>query len=93
MFDSRRSAGGGARVRPSGAEAPPRGDRLLQLRRRVPVVTIIVDTPERITRSFETVDELTDELGLVRSEMVPAVASLCEGQRLRGGLRLARPRF
>ena len=54
----------------------PHGDRLLQLRRHVPVVTIIVDTPERIADSFEIVDELTDEAGLVTSEMVPAMASL-----------------
>ena len=55
-------------------DQPPHGDRLLQLRRRVPVVTIIVDTPERIARSFEAVDELTEETGLVTSEMVPATA-------------------
>ena len=72
---------------------PPHGDRLLQLRRHVPVVTIVVDTPERIAESFKIVDELTDEAGLVTSEMVPAVASLSEGERQRGGLRLARHRF
>ena len=72
---------------------PPHGDRLLQLRRHVPVVTILVDTPERIAESFQTVDELTDESGLVTSEMVPAMASLSEGERQRGGLRLARHRF
>ena len=71
----------------------PHGDRLLQLRRHVPVVTIIVDTPERIADSFEIVDALTDEGGLVTSEMVPAMASLAEGKRQRGGLRLARHRF
>jgi PII-like signaling protein len=71
----------------------PHGDRLLQLRRQVPVVTIIVDTPERIADSFEIVDELTDEAGLVTSEMVPAMASLSEGRRQRGGLRLARHHF
>jgi PII-like signaling protein len=71
----------------------PHGDRLLQLRRHVPLVTIIVDTPERIADSFEIVDELTDEAGLVTSEMVPAMASLAEGRRQRGGLRLARHRF
>jgi PII-like signaling protein len=71
----------------------PHGDRLLQLRRHVPVVTIIVDTPERIADSFEIVDELTHEAGLVTSEMVPAMASLSEGRRQRGGLRLARHRF
>jgi PII-like signaling protein len=72
---------------------PPHGDRLLQLRRHVPMLTIIVDTPERIAQSFHLVDELTNEAGLVTSEMVPAMASLAEGQPLRGGLRLARHWF
>jgi PII-like signaling protein len=71
---------------------PPHGDRLLQLRRHVPVVTIIVDTPERIAEAFKIVDELTDEAGLVTSEMVPALAALSEGEPQRGGLRLARHR-
>ena len=31
----------------------PHGDRLLALRRRVPVVTVVVDTPERSRRWFE----------------------------------------
>ena len=72
---------------------PPHDDRLLQVRRHVPMVTILVDTPERIMESFKIVDELTDEAGLVTSEMVPAMASLSEGERQRGGLRLARHRF
>jgi PII-like signaling protein len=72
---------------------PPHGDRLLQVRRRVPVLTTIVDTPERIAESFKIVDELTDTAGLVTSEMVPAMASLSEGERQRGGLRLARHRI
>ncbi|MBV9803486.1 MAG: DUF190 domain-containing protein [Solirubrobacterales bacterium] len=72
---------------------PPHGDRLLQLRRHVPVVTILVDTPERISRSFKLVDELTDQAGLVTSEMVPAMASLSDGERQHGGLRLARHHF
>ena len=67
----------------------PHGDRLLQLRRHVPVVTIIVDTPERIAASFEIVDELTDEAGLVTSEMVPAMAV---AQRRRAPARRAAPR-
>lgn len=71
----------------------PHGDRLLQLRRRVPIVTIVVDTPERIAESFKIVDEMTDEGGLVTSEMVPAVASLSEGHREYGGLRLSRHPF
>jgi PII-like signaling protein len=52
-------------------EHPPHGDRFLQIRRHVPVVTVVVDTPERIARSFALIDELTVEHGLVTSEMVP----------------------
>jgi PII-like signaling protein len=50
----------------------PHGDRFLALRREVPVVTVLVDTPDRMRRWWEVVDELTDETGLVTSEMVPA---------------------
>lgn len=53
----------------------PHGDRLLQLGRHVPVVTVVVDTPERIASAFEVVDELTAERGLVTSEMVPVRAT------------------
>jgi PII-like signaling protein len=70
----------------------PHGDKLLQVRRHVPVVTIVVDTPERIVAAFEVVDELTDESGLVTSEMVPAMTAMLEDER-RGGVRLARHRF
>lgn len=48
------------------------GDRFLQLGRHVPVVTVAIDAPERIGRSFAIVDELTAEHGLVTSEIVPA---------------------
>lgn len=54
----------------------PHGDKLFQVVRRVPVTTIIVDTPEAIARSFAIVDELTAQHGLVTSEMVPAAVSL-----------------
>jgi len=68
----------------------PHGDVWRQLRRRVPVVTTVVDTPERSRRWFEIVDELTDETGLVTSELVPACR--VTGPALeRGGLRLAQP--
>jgi PII-like signaling protein len=69
----------------------PHGDRLLQLGRHVPVVTIIVDTPEGIARSFPIVDEVTSARGLVTSEMVPALAVL-DGDERRRRLRLARRR-
>jgi PII-like signaling protein len=66
----------------------PHGDVFWQLRRRVPVTTVIVDTPERIRQWFAIVDELTDETGLVTSEMVPAFRATGPAV-LRGGLRLA----
>jgi PII-like signaling protein len=68
----------------------PHGDALWQLRRRVPVATVIVDTPERIRRWFAVVDELTAETGLVTCEQVPALRAT--GPDIaRGGLRLADP--
>jgi PII-like signaling protein len=74
-----------------GARAP-HGDRFFQIRRHVPVVTIVIDTPERIARSFAIIDELTSEHGLVTSEMVPAMTSLGETGS-HGGLRLANHDF
>jgi PII-like signaling protein len=52
---------------------PPHGDRLLQVGRRVPVVTVVVDTPERIATAFSVIDELTVQRGIVTSETVPAI--------------------
>jgi PII-like signaling protein len=49
----------------------PHGDRLLSIRRHVPVVTVAIDTPEHIATLFPIVDELTREHGLVTSELVP----------------------
>jgi PII-like signaling protein len=51
----------------------PHGDRLFQLGRQVPAVTIVVDTPGRITTAFSIIDELTTGQGLVTSEIVPAL--------------------
>jgi PII-like signaling protein len=59
----------------------PHGDRLLQLSRHVPVTTVIVDTPDSIAASFEIVDEVTAERGLVTSEMVPAAIAVDRGHR------------
>ena len=53
-------------------DRPPQGDRLLSLRRHVPTTTIVVDTPERIGTAFGIIDELTDQGGVVTSELVPA---------------------
>jgi PII-like signaling protein len=49
----------------------PHGDSFWQLRRRVPIVTVIVDTPERTREWFAIVDEVTAETGLVTSEVIP----------------------
>jgi PII-like signaling protein len=54
----------------------PHGDRLLSIRRRVPVVTVAIDTPDRIAALFPIVDELTRERGLVTSELIPATSTL-----------------
>ncbi|HZQ80719.1 MAG TPA: DUF190 domain-containing protein [Gaiellaceae bacterium] len=48
----------------------PHGDRLLSLRRHVPVVTIVVDRPSEIRRLWPTIDAATAEHGLVTSELV-----------------------
>lgn len=69
----------------------PHGDVLWQLRRRVPVLVVAVDAPERADALFGVVDGLTRRTGLVTSELVPAVrATAPDGTR--GGLRVARPR-
>jgi PII-like signaling protein len=69
----------------------PHGDRLLSLRRHVPVVTVVVDTPSRSARWFEIADQLTAETGLLTVETVPALRISGPGGRLEGGLRLAQP--
>jgi PII-like signaling protein len=66
----------------------PHGDRVLQLGRHVPVVTLVIDSPERIATAFTIIDELTAEHGLVTAETVPALRAAA-GSRRRGGPRLA----
>jgi PII-like signaling protein len=68
---------------------PPHGDTFRQLQRRVPILTVIVDTPERMQGWFEIVDEVTDAAGVVTSEMVPAFRATGPSIE-QGGLRLAR---
>ncbi len=55
----------------------------------MPVTTIIVDSPERIAASFDIVDELTAEHGLVTCELVPALVAVDGAERI-GDTRLAR---
>lgn len=51
----------------------PRGDRLFQFGRQVPVLTTVIGSPASIARSFEIVDDLTASHGLVTCETVPEV--------------------
>lgn len=69
----------------------PFGDRFFSVRRRVPVHTVIVDTPANIRRWWEVVDQVTVERGVVTSELVPASHAV-SAETGRGGLTLASPR-
>jgi PII-like signaling protein len=69
-------------------EHPPHGERFWSLRRHVPVLTLLLDTPENMRRWFEIVDRMTGETGLVTSEIVPALRAAGPGIEY-GGLVLA----
>jgi PII-like signaling protein len=58
---------------------PPHGDRLLQLRRHVPVVTIAVERPDRIARALAVIEAATAEAGVVTAELVPAAVEVDDG--------------
>ena len=66
----------------------PHGEAFWSLRRHVPVLTLLLDTPENMERWFELVDEMTAETGLVTSEIVPALRAAGPGIA-HGGLELA----
>jgi PII-like signaling protein len=68
---------------------PPHGDRLLSVRRHVPVTTVVVDDPRSMRRWFEVVTEVTARSGLVTAELVPA-ARATGPESERGTLELAR---
>jgi PII-like signaling protein len=66
----------------------PHGDNFWSLRRQVPTLTVVVDTPSNTCRWTALLDEITPERGLITSEIVPAFRAT--GPRIsRGGLRLA----
>jgi PII-like signaling protein len=69
-------------------EHQPHGERFWSLRRHVPTLTVLLDTPANMARWFEIVDEMTRETGLVTSELVPALRAGGPGIE-HGGLRLA----
>jgi PII-like signaling protein len=51
----------------------PFADRVLSVRRNVPVHVVVVDTPENVQRLWPIIDAATRETGLVTSELVPAL--------------------
>ncbi len=73
-------------------DQPPHGDKVFSISRRVPVVTIVIDKPANIAQSFDVVDEVTRDEGLVTSEMVPALVS-DEGDSRQGPPPMARHRY
>ena len=66
----------------------PHGEAFWSIARHVPVLTMLLDTPEHMGRWFEIVDEMTAETGLVTSEIVPALRAAGPGIE-HGGLQLA----
>ena len=71
-------------------EHRPHGEHPWSIRRRVPVLTTILDTPAGARRWFEIIDAMTAHAGLVTSELVPALSARAAGVE-HGGLALARP--
>jgi PII-like signaling protein len=69
-------------------EHQPHGERFWSIRRHVPVLTLLLDTPSNIQRWFTIVDEMTRETGLVTSEIVPALRASAPGIE-HGGFALA----
>jgi PII-like signaling protein len=53
-------------------DAEPVHDRFLSVRRHAPVTAVIVDRPPQIARLWPRIEALTDDAGLVTSELVPA---------------------
>ncbi len=66
----------------------PHGEAFWSIRRHVPVLTLLLDTPENMLRWYEIVDQMTAETGLVTSEIVPALRAAGPGIE-HGGLELA----
>jgi PII-like signaling protein len=69
-------------------EHRPHGERFWSIRRHVPVLTLLLDTPANTARWFEIVDAMTRASGLVTSEIVPALRASGPGVE-HGGLALA----
>ncbi len=55
------------------ADHEPFADRMLSLRRNVPVHVVVVDAPSNMRRWWPIIDEATRDTGLVTNELVPAM--------------------
>ena len=62
------------------ADHDPFFDRVLAVRRNVPVHVVIVDTPEHTRALWPIVDELTADAGIVTSELVPATHGIASAR-------------
>jgi PII-like signaling protein len=60
-------------------EHRPHGEHPWSVRRRVPVLVTVIDTPANSRRWFEIVDSMTARTGLVTSELVPAPGASAGG--------------
>ncbi len=69
-------------------EHAPHGERFWSIGRHAPVLTTLLDTPENMRRWFALVDEMTRDVGLVTSGLVPALRTAGPGVE-HGGLTLA----
>lgn len=65
----------------------PFQDRLLALRRNVPIHTITIDTPDRARQWWPVMDDVTQNSGLITSEPVPASHATSRSAQ-RGGLHV-----
>ncbi len=68
----------------------PHGDRFLQLARRVPVTTVLLDTAPGIAASYPIVDELTEHEGIVTVSPLAGMLETHAG-RTHGSLDLGGP--
>jgi PII-like signaling protein len=69
-------------------DRPPFAERLLSLRRNVPVHVVVIDSPANMRRWWPIIDECTSQDGIVTSELLPAMHAFRAGGEAR--LRLAR---
>ena len=61
----------------------PHGDRFLALRRRVPMLSVAVDAPERVRAWLPSVERVTADAGLVTAEIVPRMLNAPNGEDAR----------